>query len=162
MCRQNARCSCRGGGCSSCGYNNREIEYANSIIALGVEPELAYENKELIKFFYHNELDNLSAYEYITWKTPTPKTLELVEKFKKKQEETPVPTVMENENKVVVVDEVVDTSTRINPEKECKYQNAGIWERCVYCNNIRKYMKDKQCPKYVGDLENKEEHNELQ
>lgn len=44
--------------------------------------------------------------------------------------------------------EVVDTTWRVNPERTCVFNGPGVWERCIYCNGIRKYMQWKECPKY--------------
>ena len=38
--------------------------------------------------------------------------------------------------------------TGVNPNKQCVYKKPGVWERCVYCNQIKKYMIWKECPRF--------------
>ena len=48
--------------------------------------------------------------------------------------------------------EVVDTTWKVNPERMCVYSGNSPWDRCIYCNSIRKYMKDKECLKFKENL----------
>jgi hypothetical protein len=50
--------------------------------------------------------------------------------------------------KIVVKNPVKDFKATENSERWCVYRWPWQWERCIHCNNIRKYMQWKDCPMY--------------
>lgn len=99
---------------------------------------------------YVDKVDSYTAYEYLAWIIDEETFKEALNKF--------VPTrkkVFEAKKS-----EVVDTTWRVNPEKMCRFPGNSPWDRCIYCNSIRKYMNWKECPKFkeilgTTDAENK-------
>ena len=53
---------------------------------------------------------------------------------------------------VVNQSEVVDTTWRVNPKRVCVFRGNSPWDRCIYCNSIRKYMNNKECLKYEKNI----------
>lgn len=92
--------------------------------------------------WYTEKIDSYTMFEYLTWVISEERFNELVEEYlpTKKKPYTPIKK-----------SEVVDTTWRVNPEKMCVFTGTSPWDRCIYCNSIRKYIKWKECPKFNAE-----------
>lgn len=88
-------------------------------------------------------VDNYTLYEYLSGQIDKDKLNEEVATYKPKPE-SPKWIYAKAPN--------VDW---INPNKQCVYKKPWIRERCIYCNEIKKYQWDKQCIAYK-EKENQE------
>ena len=130
------KCSCRWGGCKICGANNKLIAFHNNLMKLWVpsktiKDKLTFINAQLGK------IDDYTLYEYLVDTITEEEYNEAVSNFD--------PNV---KPKIVVKNPVKDFKATENSERWCVYRWPWQWERCIHCNNIRKYMQWKDCPMY--------------
>lgn len=153
LCDRNTRCACRWWWCPDCNQNNRQVEYTNSIIDFGAELDGVRKNLSLIHLLQEHGMDSFTVYEYVMGKVDK-KTEKEIKKIEKKSKETLGHTVAKNEIsddksvKGINIPEIENFVKKDNPNKECVFPKAWPWERCLYCNGVAKYMKDKTCPSY--------------
>lgn len=89
---------------------------------------------------YWNKVDALTLTEYIQWKMDKETFDSALEDALNKRTVTAKPKVSE----------VIDTSWRINPSPKCVFNSSSPWERCIYCNSVKKYIpKDFICLRYA-------------
>lgn len=135
-------CSCKS-ACSSCHLTNNIIYFINDVIKHWLTPAQAKENKETLKQYYQ-KIDSYSMMEYLTWIMDEEKFQEALENFQNNK------VVKKNYQK----SEVVDTTWRVNPNEMCFFPEwCWPWGRCIYCNSIKREMKNKKCPKYIQNQE---------
>lgn len=149
LCNKNTRCSCKGGWCPSCWSTNRQISLMNDLLKFWLPKEDLRKRLADVKQ-YEGKIDSFTLYEFMAWQIDEEKFNEALADFRD-QKRKPYKAR---------VNEVVDTTWRVNPEKMCRYEWNSPWDRCIYCNSIRKYMKDKECLKYKKNLESTEAENE--
>lgn len=133
-CWKTTRCSCKGWGCPKCNSTNKQISFMNDLIKLWLSKEVVKENLSKIHS-YTGKVDSYTLYEYLSWQIDEEKLNEEVATYKPKPESPKgiyysVPT------------------WETNPTKQCVYKKPWVWERCIYCNWIKKYQWDKDCPAY--------------
>lgn len=149
LCNKNTRCSCKGGWCPNCGSTNKQIAVMNDLLKFWIaKDKLKTQLNEVKK--YVDKIDTYTLYEFIAWIIDEEKFNEALEEFKSWRKKA-------FQQKV---NEVVDTTWRVNPEKMCVYKWTSPWDRCIYCNSIRKYMKDKECLKYKENIGSTVSENE--
>lgn len=131
-------CSCKS-KCSVCWLNNKDIYFINECINNWLTKEEAKANKGLL-VEYNKKVDSVTMVMYIHWEIDDEKLQETVEHYKNKA----IP-----ERKKPTYNPMLG---KPNPNETCKFPEWGdIWSRCIYCNNIKRYMKDKPCPQYVDN-----------
>lgn len=131
-----SRCSCRGWWCKICGASNKIVAFHNNLMKLWVtkqtiRDQLTFINAQLGK------IDDYTLYEFLVGEITQEQYDEAVANFD--------PYVKPKKQVKVSVKEFKPT---VNPEKQCVYDWPGVWERCIHCNSIRKYMQGKECPMY--------------
>lgn len=135
------KCSCKWGGCKICWASNRLISLHNDLIKFWLSKETLRKNlTEANK--YLDKIDAFTLYEYLSWQMDEETFNEALEKFRPTRKK-----VVEKRKS-----EVVDTTWRVNPERACHFLGSSPWDRCIYCNSIRKYMNWKECPKFKESL----------
>lgn len=146
----NTKCSCKWGGCKICNASNKLVSLHNDLIKFWLNKEIIRENLKAINS-YLDKIDTYTLYEYFSNQITEEEFNEALEKFKPNKK---------REYKQVKKSEVVDTSWNVNPENKCVFKWNSPWDRCIYCNGIRKYMQWKECSKFketqgTTDTENK-------
>lgn len=141
LCNKNTRCSCKGGWCPSCNSTNKQVSFINDLLKFWISKNLVKEKINQIRT-YVDKVDAYTVYEYLAWVIDEDAFKEALNKF--------IPT--RKKDFEAKKNEVVDTSWRVNPEKMCVYKWTSPWDRCIYCNSIRKYMNWKECPKFKESL----------
>ena len=139
LCNKNTRCSCKWGGCPSCNSTNRQISFLNDLLKFWVSKETIKKDLTGIRA-YADKIDAYTMYERLNGTISEEEFNEAVEHFKVKPWRSTQPQKK--------VSEIVDTTGRVNPERSCVFSGRSPWDRCIYCNSIRKYMEGKECPKY--------------
>lgn len=139
LCNKNTRCSCKWGGCPSCNSTNRQISFLNDLLKFWVSKETIKKDLTGIRA-YADKIDAYTMYERLNGTISEEEFNEAVEHFKVKPWRSTQPQKK--------VSEIVDTTWRVNPERRCVFNWRSPWDRCIYCNSIRKYMEWKECPKY--------------
>ena len=139
LCNKNTRCSCKWGGCPSCNSTNRQISFLNDLLKFWVSKETIKKDLTGIRA-YADKIDAYTMYERLNGTISEEEFNEAVEHFKVKPWRSTQPQKK--------VSEIVDTTGRVNPERSCVFNGRSPWDRCIYCNSIRKYMEWKECPKY--------------
>ena len=135
------KCSCKWGGCKICWASNRLISLHNDLMKFGLPKEVLKE-KLTEANRYLDKIDSFTLYEYLSWQIDEETFDEALKGFISTKRNY----VKKRES------EVVDTTWRVNPERMCHFLGNSPWDRCVYCNSIRKYMKWKECPKFKETL----------
>lgn len=148
LCNKNTRCSCKWGGCPSCWSTNRQIAVMNDLLRFWLSKDDLKSKLDQVKK-YTDKVDNYTLYEYTAWIIDE-------EKF---NEALAQQTSWRKKPYKQMVNEVVDTTWRVNPERACHYLGNSPWDRCIYCNSIRKYMRDKDCLKFKKNLESTVDEN---
>lgn len=141
LCNKNTRCSCKGGWCPGCNSTNRQIGFINNLLKFWISRDIVKQNLKEIRT-YVDKVDPYEAYEYLTWTIDEEVFKESLNKY------TPTRKKAFEARK----SEVVDTTWRVNPERLCRFSGSSPWDRCIYCNSIRKYMNWLECPKYKETL----------
>lgn len=135
------KCSCKWGGCKICWASNRLISLHNDLIKFWLSKETLRKNlTEANK--YLDKIDAFTLYEYLSWQMDEETFNEALESFKPNRKK-----IIEKRKS-----EVVNTTWRVNPERACRFPGNSPWDRCIYCNSIRKYMNWKECPKFRENL----------
>lgn len=140
MCGKNTRCSCRGWWCPGCNSKNNQISLMNDLIKFWYSKEELKKNlKEIHK--YTDKVDSFSLYEYLTGQMEEEKFQEALQQFSpKKKKPTPA-------NKP----DTIDTEWKVNPDSKHKFNSESAWARCIYCGWINRYIKNTECPKFIGN-----------
>lgn len=141
MCNKNCRCSCKWGWCPSCNSSNKQIAVMNDLLKFWITKDNLKKQLNEVKK-YVDRIDTYTLYEFIAWIIDEEKFTEALHQFKPQK-----PKQFEGKKS-----EVVDTTWRVNPDRLCVFKWNSPWDRCVYCNSIRKYMKGLECPKYANTL----------
>jgi len=134
LCNTTTRCSCKWGWCPKCNNNNKLVWLTNDLIKLWLEKDVIKKEMSFIreKAF---KVDNYTLYEYLSWQIDEDKLNAEIQTYVPKPESPKgiyyaVPT------------------WETNPTKQCVYKKPWVWERCIYCNWIKKFQWDKDCPAY--------------
>lgn len=122
----------------------------NDLLKFWVDKQHIRDNLATIKW-YAGKVDAYSTYEYITGAIDEEKFNEAMTNYKKPAVRNYVPKK---------TSEVVDTTGRVNPAKACVFKGNSPWDRCIYCNSIRKYMKGQECLKYAEKIVSTDAKNE--
>ena len=144
------KCSCKWWGCKICGASNKIISFHNDLMKFGLSKETITSKLSEINGYLW-KIDTYTLYEYYSGAIDEEKFNEALENYKPHRKVHVSKTAYQ---------EVVDTTWRVNPKKACVYKGSSPWDRCIYCNSIRRYMEWKECPKYketpgTTDAENK-------
>ena len=139
LCNKNTRCSCKWGGCPSCNSTNKQVSFLNDLLKFWVSKETIRKDLSGVRA-YADKIDAYTMYERLSETITEEEFNQAVENYKTSFKKS-VPRKKESE--------VVDTTWRVNPERACVFKGTSPWDRCIYCNSIRKYMKGKECPKYI-------------
>lgn len=136
------KCSCRWWGCKICNANNKVISLHNDLMKFWASKELIKENlKEINK--YVDKVDSFSLYEYLTEQMDQEAFEQALQQYSPKKKRNVAPKKSE-------VDWFVPS---VNPERMCVFKDNSPRARCTFCNSIKKYMKDKECPRFKDNLE---------
>lgn len=137
MCN-NSYCSCKS-KCSLCWLDNGSVYFINEAITNWLSIDEAKKNKALL-CEYQNKIDTITLIEYIHWSISKEKLDEAVDLYHKK----PAPKTKETISPLV---------WKPNPKEQCVFPEWGdIWSRCLYCNSIKRYMRDKPCPQHKENI----------
>ena len=150
LCNKNTRCSCKWGGCPSCNSTNKQVSLMNALIKLWVSKDIIRQRMTEIRT-YVDKIDDYTVYEYLTNVITEEEFNQAVADYK---------TAFVRSKPKRKESEVVDTTWRVNPERACVFKGTSPWDRCIYCNSIRKYMKGKECPKYTENQGSTDAKNE--
>ena len=132
MCN-NSYCSCKS-QCSLCWLDNNTVYFINEAITNWLSQEEAKKNKALLSE-YKWKIDSITIVEYIHWGITKEKFDEAVSLYKQ------TPSTPEKK------EYVSPFLWKPNPDEMCVFPEGwDIWSRCIYCNKIKRYMKDKPCP----------------
>ena len=142
LCNRNTRCSCKWGGCPSCWATNKQISLHNDLLKFWLSKEKLKEKLAEVNS-YLGKIDVYTLYEYLSGEIDDEKFNNALENFK--------PWVKLHTPKKPTIKDFKPTP---NPDKMCVFKNPWVWERCIHCNGVRKYMQWKECPKYVWNDEN--------
>lgn len=134
LCGVNTRCSCKGWGCPKCNNNNKVVWLTNDLIKLWLDKDIIRKEMAFIKEKAF-KVDNYTLYEYLSW--------QIDEEQLNNEEQTYVPK-QESPKGIYYSTPTWET----NPTKQCVYKKPWVWERCIYCNEIKKFQWDKDCPAY--------------
>lgn len=145
MCGKSTRCSCKWGWCPKCNSTNKQISLMNDLIKLWLSKEIVKDRLKDIHS-YTGKVDSYTLYEFLTNQIDEEKFNEQIENYKTKQQELKVPSIYAS----------IPNWDWINPNKQCVYRKPWVWERCIYCNWIKKFQWDKVCPAYKEKEEKKE------
>lgn len=142
LCNKPTRCSCKWGWCPWCNSTNKQISLMNDLIKFWLSKDIVKERLKEIHS-YTDKVEPFTLYEYITGEISEEKFNEALENYK------PTygwyhPSIYSSKA----------TSNWVNPNKQCVYKKPWVWERCIYCNSIKKYMIWKECPMAKKDEEN--------
>lgn len=137
LCNTNTRCSCKGGGCPTCHNNNKTISVTNDLIKFWLSKDIIKEKMSFIKGEVW-KIDTFTLYEFINWDIDEDKFLEAKAKHKPSY------------NGSIYWNKV--EANWINPNKQCVYKKPWVWERCIYCNLIKKYQIWKECPRFKDNI----------
>ncbi len=137
LCNTTTRCSCRWGWCPKCNNNNKVVWVMNDLIKFWVEKDKIKEDMSFIKEKAW-KVDNYVLYEFLTNQIDEEKFNEQIETYKPKHQSL-------QSNGIYAK---VPNWDWINPNKQCVYKKPWIRERCIYCNWIKKFQWDKDCPAY--------------
>lgn len=114
----------------------------NSLIKFWYSKEDLRKNlKEIHK--YTDKVEPFSLYEYLTWQMNEETFQEELQQYSPKKKRNVAPKKSE-------VDWFVPS---VNPERMCVFKDNSPRARCTFCNSIKKYMKDKECPRFKDNLE---------
>ena len=138
LCNKNTRCSCKWGGCPSCNSTNKQISFINDLLKFWVKADVIRSKMQEIRWYVW-KIDAFTTYEYLTDVIGQEEFNEAIENY------SPAKKVYTPK---VKVSEVVDTTWRVNPKNKCVFKGNSPWDRCIYCNSIRKYMNGLECPKF--------------
>ena len=134
------KCSCKWGGCKICWATNKQVSLHNDLLKFWLSKEKLKENLAIING-YLGKIDSYSLYEYISWEMDEEKFNGAVTNYKSWiRQRTPKKKV-----------DLKDFKPTPNPKKSCVFNWPWVWERCIHCNSIRKYMVGKDCPKYIWE-----------
>lgn len=121
------RCSCKGWWCAKCLATNKQVALDNYLLWLWLDKQTLQDNIKLVHSLC-NKVDDYTIYEYLIWEIDEVKLEEEKKEYKPK-------SFLESKS--------IYSSTPswdwINPNKQCVYKKPGIWERCIYCNTIKKF-----------------------
>lgn len=137
LCDKTTRCSCKWGWCPKCNNNNKIVWVMNDLIKLWVEKDTIREEMDLIRGKGWR-IDSYTLYEYLTKQIDEEIFNSQVENYKPKHQLLEVKWIYAK----------VPNWDWINPNKQCVYKKPWIRERCIYCNEIKKFQGDKQCAAY--------------
>lgn len=135
------KCSCKGWGCKICWASNKQISLHNDLIKFWLSKEILKENLNKINW-YLDKIDSYTLYEFISGEIDEEKFNEAVADYKSYLKPY-VPKKKESE--------VANFKPTKNPDTHHKFPGSSAWDRCIYCNCIRKYCGKEECPMYVGD-----------
>lgn len=148
LCNKNTRCSCKWGGCPGCWSTNQQVSFINDLLKFWVSRDLIKEKLPEVKWYY-GKIDSFTYYEFLNGLIDEEKFNQAIEDRKSWRKKAYQQRV----------NEVVDTAWRVNPKKVCSFLGNSPWDRCVFCNSIRKYMVGKECPKYKENVVNADTEN---
>ena len=134
LCNTNTRCSCKGWGCPKCNNSNKLVWLTNELIKFWLEKETIKKEMAFIKEKAF-KVDSYTLYEYLSWQINEEKLNEEI-----------VTYVPKPESPKGIYYSVPTWET--NPTKQCLYKKPWVWERCIYCNWIKKFQWNKDCPSY--------------
>lgn len=137
LCGKNCRCSCKGWGCPSCNSTNKQVSLTNDLIKFWLTKDIVRERLKEIRTYLW-KIDPYTLYEYLSWEIEEEKFNEVLANYKgglRKYTPKKKPDIKE-------------FKPTVNPERACVFNGPWVWERCIHCNSIRKYMQWKECPKY--------------
>lgn len=137
LCNRNTRCSCKWGGCPSCWSTNKQVSFLNDLIKFWTSKDTIKQRLSDIKW-YTDKIDSYTYYEYMAGLIDEEKLNEAIANYK----------TWKKKKVEIARSEVVDTTWRVNPKKACVFKGNSPWDRCIYCNSIRRYMTNKECLKY--------------
>lgn len=101
---------------------------------------------------YVDKIDTYTLYEYYSNQISEEEFNKALEDFK---------PIKKKPVKPIKKSEVVDTTWRVNPDKQCVFNWPGAWERCIYCNSIRKYIQGQECPRFQENIGSTVTKNEI-
>lgn len=143
LCWKITRCSCKWGGCPQCGSTNKQIAIMNDLIKFWLSKDTIKKEMKDIRT-YVDKIDTFTLYEYYSKQITEEEFNKALEEFRPNKKQKTI---------VKKPSEVVDTTWRVNPENQCVFSGPWAWQRCIYCNGIRKYMQWKECPKHKNPVD---------
>ena len=123
----------------------------NDLIKFWLSKDLIRKEMSTIRT-YVDKIDTYTLYEYYSNQITEEEFNKALEEFKPTKKKAPV---------IVKKSEVVDTSWRVNPDKQCVFNGTSPWDRCIYCNSIRKYIQWKECPRFQENIGSTVTENEI-
>lgn len=142
LCNKNEQCSCRGWGCPNCHSTRSQIQVMNDLLKFWISKDTLH--SRLVEVHsYTWKIDSYTLYEYINWDIDKTKLDWLVEEYKPAK----TPTYTNTKE----YDKVTEFKPTTNPEEFCVFESSSPWARCIHCNSVQRYMKWKQCLKYLDN-----------